>query len=257
MSASRYFWGAFLGWNLVLGAVFGATTADLPSGFDQANRLYEQGQFNQAAQAYLALLEGGRASSALYFNLGNACFKSGRTGQALVWAEAWSPRDPDVRANLEFARGTVPGGSSVLPSQSERWLRWLTLNEWAGLTLGAWWAWFAILAVGQGLPHWRPALRRGRGAMAAASLLLLFCLGWTWHDRTAPQAVIVVDQAIVRHGRFATSQQAFMVRDGTEMIVRDRQDGWVRVQDAARHVGWLPREQVALFPDYGSGDRRP
>ena len=45
-------------------------------------------------------------------NLGNAYFKSGQLGKAIAAyreAEQMSPRDPDVRANLRFARNQVQG----------------------------------------------------------------------------------------------------------------------------------------------------
>ncbi len=53
------------------------------SAFDAANRLYDQGKFSEAAFAYENLLRTGQASSAVYFNLGNAFFKSGQIGHAI------------------------------------------------------------------------------------------------------------------------------------------------------------------------------
>ena len=80
--------------------------------FDTANKLYAQSKFKEAATAYNQLIEEGSISPALYFNLGNAFFKSGQIGRAIGayrQAEEMSPRDPDVRANLQFARNLVSG----------------------------------------------------------------------------------------------------------------------------------------------------
>src|SRR5262245_21337339 len=74
------------------------------TGFDSANRLYEQGKFSDAAAAYEQLIQSGTVSSAIYFNLGNAYFKSGQLGHAIAAyrdAQLIAPQDPDVRANLE------------------------------------------------------------------------------------------------------------------------------------------------------------
>ena len=49
--------------------------------FDAANKLYEQGKFMEAAAGYQRLLESGRRSVVLYFNLGNARFKAGQVGR--------------------------------------------------------------------------------------------------------------------------------------------------------------------------------
>src|SRR6266542_646181 len=41
---------------------------DVSTAFDQANKLYEEGKFTDAAAAYQKMLQQGRASPALYFN---------------------------------------------------------------------------------------------------------------------------------------------------------------------------------------------
>src|SRR5437867_5676222 len=49
--------------------------------FDAANNLYDQGKYAEAAAAFEKLLSTGQPSPALYFNLGNAFFKSGQIGR--------------------------------------------------------------------------------------------------------------------------------------------------------------------------------
>ena len=82
--------------------------------FDQANKLYEEGKYSEAAAMYEKAVKAGQVSAALCFNLGNASFKAGQSGRALVWyrrAEALSPRDPDIQANLQFVRKNVTSGA--------------------------------------------------------------------------------------------------------------------------------------------------
>src|SRR5262245_41102750 len=117
------------------------------SAFESANRLYEQGKFTEAASAYQKLVQSGYASTAVYFNLGNAFFKAGQIGQAVAayrQAERISPRDPDLRANLQFARNQIQGPTLGIPAW-QRWLGKLSLNEWTLLAAGAVWVWFLLL----------------------------------------------------------------------------------------------------------------
>ena len=59
-----------------------ALLADTPgSAFDAANKLYEQGNYKQAAEAYKLLVQKGQVSAPLYFNWGNALFKAGQIGR--------------------------------------------------------------------------------------------------------------------------------------------------------------------------------
>src|SRR5258708_27389528 len=52
--------------------------ADFPALFTQANRLYEVGKYGEPAGAYPKLIDAGRTSPLVFFNLGNSFFMSGR-----------------------------------------------------------------------------------------------------------------------------------------------------------------------------------
>ena len=96
----------------VLWAAWRVGAAEPAAAFDAANKLYEQGKPAEAAQAFERLAQAGQTSGPLYFNLGNACFKAGQIGRAIAayrQAELLAPRDPDARANLQFARKQVEG----------------------------------------------------------------------------------------------------------------------------------------------------
>jgi tetratricopeptide (TPR) repeat protein len=76
-------------WRALLAAWIGLLCATLTArcqnaDFEAANRLYEQGQFAEAAAGYQKLIDAGQASAAVLFNLGNAWFKSGKIGRAVV-----------------------------------------------------------------------------------------------------------------------------------------------------------------------------
>ena len=162
---------------------------DLAADFEQANKFYEEGKYDAAVQAYDKLLETGNASEALYFNRGNALFKLGQVRRAIAsyrLAERISPRDPELRANLQFARTRARGGS---PYQAERWRLWLgvlTVNEWTLLTAVAAWALFVFLALGQ----WRTEL----SALCAVTLrpqvwrrcCSAYALGLPWTTASGP-----------------------------------------------------------------------
>jgi hypothetical protein len=57
--------------------------------FDSANKLYDQVKYGEAVQVYEKLIESGVRAETVYFNLGNARFKSGQIGLAIAaWREA-------------------------------------------------------------------------------------------------------------------------------------------------------------------------
>jgi len=224
--------------------------AELPAAaFDSANKLYEEGKFADAASAYEKLAQSGQTSAALYFNLGNAFFKSGQMGRAIAayrQAGQITPRDPDVRANLQFARNQIPG-PTLSPSRWQRWLGRLTLNEWTLLAAGAVWLWLLLLAVLQWWPGLRPALRGYVLTLAVAAGLLCGCLAAALYEtRLARSAIVITGDAVVRHGPLAESQTAFTAHDGAELRVLDQKDEWLEVNAGAGRIGWLRRDQVLL-----------
>jgi len=219
------------------------------AGFESANKLYEEGKYAEAATAYATLLQTGQTSAALYFNLGNAFFKSGQIGRAIAayrLAAQITPRDPDVRANLQFARNQTQG-PTLSPSRWQRWLGRLTLNEWTVFAAGAVWLWLLLLTGRQWRPGLRAALRGYVLTVAIAAGLLCGCAAAAFYEtRLTRVAIVISSEAIVRHGPLAESQTAFTAHDGTELRVLDQKDEWLEVSAGPRWTGWLRRDQVLL-----------
>jgi tetratricopeptide (TPR) repeat protein len=219
--------------------------------FDSANKLYEQGKYAEAVSAYESLAQSGNVSAALYYNLGNAFFKSGQLGRAVAayrQAERIAPRDPDLRANLQFARSQVQG-PTFSPSAWQRWLVRLTLNEWTWLASGALWLWFFILALIQVRPGLKSALRRHVLWLGLAAGLLCACLGATFHDARSNQTVIATKRDTpVRQGPLDEAANAFTVHDGAELRVLDHKDDWFQIAAGPGRIGWLRRDQIVFVP---------
>lgn len=219
------------------------------AGFELANKLYEEGRFTEAAVAYEKLAHSGETSAALWFNLGNALFKSGQIGHAIAayrQAEQLAPRDPDLRANLQFARNQVQGPTSS-PGHWQRWLGRLTLNEWTVLTAGAVWLWLLLLALLQWRPALKPALRFYVLALAIVAVVLAACAGAVVREtRFTRTAIVTAREAVVRFGPLGESPAAFTAHDGAELRVLDQKDDWLQVSAGPRRTGWLRRDQVLV-----------
>ena len=223
--------------------------AEATANFDSANKLYEEKKFAEAAATYEKILATGQASPALYFNLGNARFKSGKIGRAVLayhHAAQLRPRDPDVRANLQFARNQVEG-PTVRPTRWQRALATLSLNEWTALGLTGFWLTFALLTATQFRPVWKSALRNLTALAGGATLLVAVCLCFALSNGgSANIAVVTAGEVTVHNGPLEESQSAFSAHDGAELQVLDRKDDWLQVSDGARRVGWVKRSEVAL-----------
>ena len=237
---------------LLLAATASARADSITDAFTQANRLYEEGKYAQAAAGYGKLIQEGAVAPALYFNLGNAWFKSGQMGRAVLayrQAEALAPRDPDVRANLQIVRSQIGGNPALPGSLWTRWVGRLTLNEWTVAAAVAVALFFLVLTVRELWPPWK---RSGAGlawALGFASVILSVCLGLAVQQRLVEKfAVVIVSEAVARRGPLAEAQSVFTVHDGAELSVLGNDGDWLQVSDAANHIGWLAGREVALVP---------
>lgn len=92
---------------LALAAVSPLHAGAFDADFEKGNAAYSAGDYAQAIAAYQGILGAGYHSAELYYNLGNACFRAGQLGRAVLYytrARQLNPRDEDIRANLAFTR---------------------------------------------------------------------------------------------------------------------------------------------------------
>jgi tetratricopeptide (TPR) repeat protein len=242
---------------VVFGIFLGASAcaADAIAIFDQANRMYEQGKFAEAAAAYQRVISLGHTSPTIYYNLGNAWFKAGQVGRGIAAyrrAEDLAPRDPNIRFNLNFARKQVSGSNTRVSTPWERWVSRLTVNEWTAASTAAFWFLFVMLMIREARPALRRSLRAYLVSAAIFTVALSATAGLAVYDHTRiHKAVVIVPQAVVRYGPLEDSKVYYQLRDGSEILVLDEKrsgqnESWLQVRDGPR-VGWLKSDQVVML----------
>jgi hypothetical protein len=220
--------------------------------FEQANRAYEQGKFAEAIQTYSLLVQSGRTSPAIYFNLGNACFKAGRIGDALghyLIAERLAPRDPDLQANIRFVRSAFYGNAPPERRLPGRWLGRLSLNEWTVLFAVGLWAFFGLLSLRLLRPNFRQVSRAWLRVVLFSLLVFGAGVVSSCLDRfSVQQAVVNHRDVILRHGPVTESPSLQTMADGQELRVLDTKNDWLQVSGASRGTGWVRQQDVWLLP---------
>jgi tetratricopeptide (TPR) repeat protein len=236
---------------VLLPLVLCSQAADLSADFDAANNLYGAGKFPEAAAAYEKLLHSGQSSAALYFNLGNAWFKSGQFGRAIAayhQAEELTPRDPDIQANLRFARNQVQG-PTYASGRLQTWLARMTVNEWTIASATALWLCFILLALTQCRPAWKPTLRNYViGLLVVAGFALACTASALAESRSGHSAVVIVKDATVHNSPLDVSPSIFTLHDGAEVRLLDQKDDWLQITTDPARVGWLHRNQIETLP---------
>jgi hypothetical protein len=246
--------------GLVAWALFAAAPAfaALPSEtFARANRAYAEQKYDAAISAYEELLRTGIENDELYYNLGNAYFRAGKLGPAVLSFERalrLAPRFEDARYNLEVARelAGVRFGKDTLKGVSEDpwWVRaanWLTLSElvWAFLALDL--LFFAVLVVARFLSD--GFLRTGLvvgDVFAGLSGVLVGALlfGHIYFLDHVRSSIVVTNEVTMREGPDPTRREMPKLHAGHRVVWLRESNGWVRIRLANRVEGWVPRASV-------------
>ena len=251
MRGVRLLVGAVLALLVSGGALRAAT---LEETFERGAAAYREGKFEDAARAYIAILESGVADPRVFYNLGNVYFKQGRIGPAILEYERalrLDPADQDVRDNLELARSQmrdrVPDPELQAPVRMvKETIESMPPDVLSGSFLAFWWLTCLFVA---GIPVVRSWMRRrllayGAGGLALVAALFATALVYQMQQAAEGVAIVMADRVDVRSGPGDENTVLFTVHEGTRMEVRNRMEHWTQVSLPNGLSGWVPAESV-------------
>jgi len=226
--------------------------------FNQGNAAYQGGDFAGAELYYRQLLEAGIRSGSLYYNLGNACYKQARLGEAIYYwerARRMMPGDPDVAENLEFSklmivdRIEVPENPYPVRLMKDI-VHTLTPNQesWALLIL------FIIANVLFSIyllvPRPRISLWCFTASLAAGLLVIVLggSLAWKLYEENHRQEGVVVEQRVeIRSGPASDYMTVVTVHEGITVLIRGEAEDWYQIMLPNGWNGWLPKRSLLVF----------
>src|SRR6266700_6267189 len=123
-------------------AITSAALAQADAEFAKANQEFAQGHFKEAISGYEALVRAGQWSANVFYDLGNAYFRTGDFGRAILNYEralALEPHHAEATANLQIARDEAHA-LELQPSWPERYLQFASVNQYSTTAAVAFWA---------------------------------------------------------------------------------------------------------------------
>jgi len=223
----------------------------------EGNAAYERSDYKGAAEAYQRILDYGFEHEVVYYNLGNARFREGRLGEAVLRYEQalrLDPADREAAENLRYVASLcidqVEAPAPSFPGVAASWLLTrTTVREDAWLLAAAVWllaaAIVALLVGGARLPR-RPLLYLAAIFVALALIsaaLLLIKEGAAAGD---PAAVVLAETADVVSAPAADGTALFTVHEGLRVRIRARREGWAQIVLASGQNGWIPSSALGV-----------
>jgi tetratricopeptide (TPR) repeat protein len=197
-------------------------------------------------------LASGHESGPLYFNLGNAYFKTADVGRAVLQYERalrLIPRDPDLHANLGYARESS-GDADTTPLWARLALPLASRASTDELLLTAsacFWSLLVLLIVARLVPR---AARSTRIAAGAAALVLVVVAASAVYrlatiDLPAYAVVVAKHDTAVRFEPSQSGTTHFATKPGAVLRVLAEREGWAQVARSDGKRGWIARDAIA------------
>ncbi|CAN5598471.1 tetratricopeptide repeat protein [soil metagenome] len=223
----------------------GPRTADTI--FAKANSDYAAGRFPAAIAGYESLVRSGQWNAALFYDLGNAYFRKGDSGRAILNYEralALDPNLPEARANLQLVRDQARA-LELAPNWMETHLNLLTRDQYAWLAAGAFWAAAAIFV---GL-YFAP--RRAVVWIFALVLLGTISAGAAWavyelETGSSGNGLAIVTKKNIQ-ARLATAESAgtvLLLPAGSEIKILSTRGDWSYAALPNDLHGWIPAQSA-------------
>jgi SH3 domain-containing protein len=231
--------------------------------FARANKDYDDRNYEAAIAKYEQLVKSGVRHEDLFYDLGNAYFRSAEAGQpnrlgrailAYERALAMAPGFDDARFNLDVARDVVGqryGQDKVKDAAVDPvWIRAATYLPLATLS----WAFFcvdvlffAVLIALRFLPT--GFLRTGLVVLESFAGIAVVVVGvllgaQVYYLETVRMSVVTADEIVMREGPDASRREGPKLHAGHRAEVLREDHGWARVRLANKVEGWVPADTV-------------
>lgn len=220
-----------------------------------ADNEYSKGNYQQAIADYNELLKKG-ASADVFYNLGNAYYRTGNIPQAILAYERalmLSPGDRDIRFNLQFVRNKTI--DKVIPRSEMFFVTWY--RSLVNIMSVDGWAWLSIVSVAIALFLFllflfgsRVYLRKS-GFYGALVFMVLFVLSNVFAYQQRQQfverhsAIVVAPTVNVKKTPADSSGDAFVIHEGTKVDVIDRtMRDWRNIELADGREGWIKASHI-------------
>lgn len=216
----------------------------------EADSAYARGEFQQAIKDYEALLKQG-ASADLYYNLGNAYYRSENITRAVLNYERallLSPGDRDIRFNLQIAQAKTI--DKIVPESEMFFFTWyralvnlMSVDGWASVALVSLALVIILLLVY--LFSERVWLRKV-GFFGGILMLLLFVLSniFAWQQKQnllfRKGAIVMTPTISVKSTPASNGTDLFILHEGTKVVITDSSmKDWREIRIADGKEGWI------------------
>lgn len=226
---------------------FVAASAFAQTEFAKANQEYAQGHFKEAIDGYETQARAGQWSANVFYDLGNAYFRTNDFGRAILNYEralALERHHPEAAANLQIARDEARA-LEMQQSSPERYLQFASVNQYSIAAAIAFW-------VGTFCTVPLILARRQSARLIALSILSfsvcalsIFAAYEIDHgNKGRALAIITGDNVQARLATADTANSVLALPPGSEVKILSTRGDWIYAALPNNLRGWIPAKNA-------------
>ncbi len=225
---------------------------------EKANQAYMQSEYAYAVELYEQVIENGEEAAKLYYNLGNAYFKSDNIAKAILnyeRAKQLKPNDDNILHNLQIARSRIVDRIEPVPRLFyERWWQSLITKQsekgWAITSIIS----ITVLLVAFTLFLFssRKGLKKSFFIISVFFLILTsFSLVFTkkQYNQLVNQdkAIVFAPRLTAKSAPGSASTSLFVIHRGTKVEIIQKVGYWYEIRLPNGNVGWVKEDDVKII----------
>ncbi len=232
--------------------------AQSDSAFADGNMLYSEGNYEEAISKYQDILDDGMESAELYYNMGNAAFRSNKIGYSVVYYRKALKADPGFEPAAQNLKYVSLYLEDKLESVPELFLkRWKSqffnifpLEVWSFISIALFvLTLICLLLYVFGSFMWVKKTGFYLGIISLLIMVLSLSAAVNHHKNVKhpDKAVIISPSVVVKSSPSDSGTDLFVLHEGTDLITDDKVGEWIEIKIIDGRVGWVRSKTIEII----------
>lgn len=220
---------------------------------------YAKGDYPTAIEVYESILDGNTVAPEIYYNLGNAYYKTSEIGKAILNYERallLDPSDSDIRFNLELARSKAVdkvdnGFRLFLTEWIENLVNTASMGTWAVTAIVS----FVVMLIAVLLLFFGKSVTLRKFSMGCAILMLILTIFANYaamshylNLTSKEMAIIVTPTVTAKSTPDNSGTSLFEIHEGRKVkVCDDSMKEWKEIELEDGTVGWIPATALEVI----------
>lgn len=228
-----------------------ANTAVPDSLFYKANKFYMEGSYDDAIALYQQIIDAGYVAPEVYYNLGNAFFKTNNIPYSILnyeRAKLFEPGNEDINFNLEKAKTYVVDKIDIVPEFIvKKWVKNLfnitSSNTWAiisGSTFLLFFIFLLFYLFSQKTGFRKVSFWTGIVCILISVISLSMSFERKKYIENNKGAIIISPTVTAKSSPNEIGTNLFILHEGARVNITDSINGWNEIKLSDGNKGWIP-----------------